>query len=298
MEIGQIEAFEQAAQEGSFTRAAAALGLTQPAISTRITILEAELGGPLFERHGRNLQLTPLGEQFLPYARRLLAVRNDSIQAVKHFHAGKLGEIRIAAPTPFLLSFLVEALEHFRFQHPTIDVLIRERAKTTIVDMIHDNRITLGLVNAPVYASFLREMARFQDPVRAVSSINHPLAQQETPIHMADIYPYTIYRVSMFPQMTAFIDEVVEYARGGSGGAVIKVPMVMAMRLVRKGQGITFLPERYIKTTIQPDELCILDIVDMPPLISQPILIAHKDRELDDIHSEFIRIFKAGFREK
>ena len=106
------------------------------------------------------------------------------------------------------------------------------------------------------------------------------------------IYQHTIFRVSMFPQMTAFIDDVVEHGRLGSGGAVIAVPMVMALKLVIMGQGITFLPESYVKTAIDKGELVYLMIEDMPSLKSRPILIAHRERQLDPIHTEFVEIFK------
>lgn len=291
MEIGQLEAFERVVREGNFTRAADALGLTQPAVSTRIATLEAELGGPLFERRGRQLMLTPLGEIFLPYAERVLAVVADSQQAVRNFQAGRLGEVKVAAPTPFILSFLVETLALFRQQFPAVDILIRERNKTTIFDMLHDNTITLGLVNAPVFDSGMRQIVRFQDPIRAVVASKHELAEhQHVSLHMEDIYQHTIFRVSMFPRMTAFIDDVVEHGRSGSGGAVIAVPMVMALRLVTLGQGLTFLPESYVKKSVDEGKLVYLKIEDMPPLVSSPVMIALKDRKLDDVHEKFIEI--------
>lgn len=296
MEIGQLEAFERASRDGNFTRAAESLGLTQPAISTRISTLEAELGGMLFERRGRELRLTPLGEQFLPYAQRMLSVMADSLQVAQNVKQGRLGEVKIAAPTPFVLSFLVDVLREFRQQYPSVDMLIRERAKTTIFDLLYDNVVTLGLVNAPVYQQHFTQLAHFKDPIKAVVSPNHPLAQihnHQRAILMQDIYEYTIFRVSMFPQMTAFIDTVVEHGRVGSGGAVIKVPMVMALRLVSMGDGITFLPQSYVKQSINKGELMYLNIEDMPTLYSQPILICAKDRRLDDIHLAFVDIVKA-----
>lgn len=296
MEIGQLQAFERAARDGSFTRAAEALGLTQPAISTRINTLEAELGGTLFDRGGRKLSLTPLGERFLPYAKRMLAVMDDAVREVEGFHSGKLGEVRIAAPAPFVLSFLVEVLKNFRFQHPTVDILIRERNKTTIYDMLEDRVMTLGLVNAPVYDGQFSILARFQDPIRAVVGGTHPLAGHEGNLRMEDIYGHTIYRVSMFPRMTTFVDKLVEYARRGSGGAVIKVPMVMARQLVTSGEGVTFLPESYVKSAVDAGELAYLTLDDMPRLISQPTLIARKGYEPDDVHREFTRILKATLR--
>lgn len=296
MEIGQIEAFERSARDGSFTRAADALGLSQPAISARIAALEAELGGPLFERGGRELRLTLLGQRFLPYAQRMLHLVQDSLHDLHNFRNGRLGEVRIAAPGPLVLSFLVETLADFRQQYPTVDVLIRERNKTTIYSMLHDGSITLGLVNAPVFGGRFTQLAHFADPVRPVVGINHPLAKATSPLTLEDLYQHTVFRVSMFPQMTAFIDEIAELARPSSGGAVIAVPMVMALRLVAMGQGVTFLPQSYVQPSIALGEVVFLDVADMPSLISEPVIIARQDYKADHIHSEFIRILKARWR--
>jgi DNA-binding transcriptional LysR family regulator len=292
MELGQIEAFERAAREGSFTRAAEALHLTQPAISTRIAMMEAELGGPLFERGGRQLQITALGQRFLPYAERMLAVLADGLQEVRSFHAGKLGEVKIAAPGPFVIGLLVDVLEDFRKQHPTVDIFIRERDKRTILEMLHDGITTLGLVNAPVFDDSVAVLARLRDPIRAVVAPSHPLAHLPQPIRMEDIYDHTIFRVSLFPRMTAFIDTVVEHGRQGSGGAVIGVPMVMALRLVTLGQGVTFLPQSYVVDSVEANELVYLSITDLPRLTSEPLLITLRNRRLDVPQQAFVEIFR------
>lgn len=293
MEIGQLEAFDRVARDGNFTRAAESMDLTQPAVSTRISLLETELGGQLFERRGRTLLITPLGERFLPYARRMIALRDDGLQVVKDFHAGVRGQVKIAAPTPFLLSYMIDTLSRFRNEHPAVDMLIRERNKTTIFDLLLDNRMTLGLVNAPVFARDMVQILRMRDPIVPIIGAKHPLAQRKNEqLHMQDLYKYTIFRVSMFPQMTAFIDEVAELAREGSGGSVIAVPMVMARRLVMMGQGMTFLPASYIRTPIESGEFVRLNIVDMPVLYSEPVMIAYKNRNLDEAHQTFIDIFR------
>ncbi|GAB5490622.1 MAG: LysR substrate-binding domain-containing protein [Phototrophicaceae bacterium] len=293
MEIGQLEAFDRVARDGNFTRAAESMQLTQPAVSTRISLLETELGGQLFERRGRTLLLTPLGERFLPYAQRIIALRDDGLQVVKDFHAGVRGQVKIAAPTPFLLSYMIDTLSHFRHQHPAVDILIRERNKTTIFDLLLDNSLTLGLVNAPVFARDMVQLLRMRDPIVPVTGASHPLAQeQNNSLQMQDLYKHTIFRVSMFPQMTSFIDEVAELAREGSGGAVIAVPMVMARRLVMMGQGLTFLPASYVRAPIASGEFVQLNITDMPKLYSEPVIIAYKNRDLDEAHQAFIDIFK------
>ncbi|MEM9953795.1 MAG: LysR family transcriptional regulator [Chloroflexota bacterium] len=292
MEIGQLEAFVRVARDGNFTRAADALGLTQPAVSTRIGLLETELGGQLFERRGRIMLLTPLGERFLPYAQRMINLRDDGLQVVKDFHTGVRGQVKIAAPTPFLLSYMIDTLSQFRKEFPAVDILIRERNKTTIFDLLNDNSMTLGLVNAPVFARDMMQLLRLRDPIVPIAGATHPLAQyQDQSLQMRDLYQHTVFRVSMFPQMTAFIDDVVHLAREGSGGAVIAVPMVMARRLVMMGQGMTFLPASYIRAPIQSGEFIRLNITDMPPLYSEPVITAHRSREIDEAHQSFIHVF-------
>jgi DNA-binding transcriptional LysR family regulator len=293
MEIGQLEAFERVAREGNFTKAADSLGLTQPAVSTRIALLEVQVGGALFDRRGRHLVLTAMGEQLLPYAQRMLSLRDDGLQAVKDFQRGVVGKVRIAAPTPFLLSYLIDTVLHFRSEHPTIDLLVRERHKATIFDMLMDNSITLGLINAPVFDNNFVHLLRLRDPIVPVVGSGHLLARRrDKALRMQDLYQHTVFRVSMFPQMTAFIDEVVENARRGSGGAVIAVPMVMARRLVMMGQGVTFLPESYIRIPIEAGEFVRLTIEDMPKLYSEPILIARSHRPLDKAHEAFVQTLK------
>lgn len=287
MELIHLEAFDRVAREGNFTRAATALNLTQPAVSARISLLEQDLGGPLFDRKGRQLQLTALGEHFLPYARRILAIRDDAVQAAADLRNGVRGQIKFAAPTPFLLSYIIDVLAKFREQHPTIDILIRERNKTTIYDLLLDKAMVLGLVNAPVYGQEFVQLARFRDPIVPITAATHPLAAQASPLRIADLQQHMVFRVSLFPQMSVFVDEVVEMARAGSAGAVVAVPMVMARRLVLLGQGMTFLPASYVRTLIERGECVQLNIVDMPPLVSEPVLIAHKAREIDTVHQAF-----------
>lgn len=293
MEIGQLEAFERVAREGNFTRAAEALGLTQPAVSTRIALLEEELGGKLFERRGRQQRLTILGKRLLPYTERILAVMSDAMQEVEDFHSGKVGEVKIAAPAPFVLSLLPDPLEIFRIQYPAIDIHILQRVTPMILDMLYDGVVNLGMLHAPLFDQSIQILARFQEPIRGVVAPSHPLAKQQAQkgeLSMTDVYQHTIFRVTMSPRMTAFIDSVVEQGRRGSGGAVVAVPMIMVVRLVMLGQGIAFLPESFVKHPIESGELEFLNIIDMPPLLNEPLLVVLKGRQLDDIHQHFIRI--------
>ena len=83
MELANLAAFLAVADAGGFSAAAAALHLTQPAVSKRIAQLESELDARLFDRVGRQVLLTEAGQLLLPRARQLLGDANDARRALR-----------------------------------------------------------------------------------------------------------------------------------------------------------------------------------------------------------------------
>ena len=100
MDLGQLEAYLRVAEHRNFSRAAEDLGLTQPSVTARIQTLERDLGESLFERNGRGVRLTEVGEAFLPHAQRVLKALHDGQDAVQSLRQLELGTLRLgAAPT-------------------------------------------------------------------------------------------------------------------------------------------------------------------------------------------------------
>ena len=84
-ELRHVEAFLAVARLSSFTRAAAKLYLTQPAITQQMRALETELGFPLFERRGRRLRLTPAGKALQAYPPRVLALVERFVRSLEDY---------------------------------------------------------------------------------------------------------------------------------------------------------------------------------------------------------------------
>ena len=108
----------------SFTKAAASLGITQPAVSAQIKRLQFLLGGDLFDRSTQGVSLTPHGEVVVSYARRLLSI-NDQIVEVGG--AGPRPElvIRVGTPSDFVASILPDVLARFRVNWPDVRFIVR-----------------------------------------------------------------------------------------------------------------------------------------------------------------------------
>ncbi len=293
MEIGQLEAFDKIVTEGSFSRAAEALSITQPSISARIALLEAELGGALFERDGRTLRLTALGQTLLPYTERVLSAVGEGRKAVKDYLAGKRGQVSIAAMDMLATSFLVDPIERFRAEYPAVDLMVIIRIPRELTDTLHEGRAAVGFTRGPIWDKQYKVHAQFREPVRAVASPQHPLAfrqAQDEALHISDIYDHTLYRVTQSPMVTAFVETLAETARKGSGGALIFLSPLMALPLVRRGHGIAFLAESIVQPDVEAKTLVHLDFSDAPPLYNEFCLVSLANKPVDLPNQEFMRM--------
>lgn len=292
LEITQLEAFNAAVHEGSFTRAAEVLELTQPSVSARIAGLEAVLGCTLFERGGRTLKLTPAGKIFLPFAERALTALGEGIEAIQQYQAGRMGSVTIATIDTPAMYMLSEPMAQFRREYPAVDFRIGFRLPAQIIDLILSGEAMLGLTGAPVWATGIHVHARFQQRVYAVAAPSHPLAQKNTPVIVSDLYHYTLYRITLNPNVTAMVENIAESARPGSGGALIYIPALMAVSLLIEGQGVAFLPENFVKKHVDRGKLVFLNIVDLPPLRDELLLFSLAERELDLPAQAFIQMIR------
>lgn len=132
-------------REGTFTAAARAAGLTQPALSASIQRLEEELGGPLFHRGRRGAVLTDAGRALLPHARAARAAVEEGRKAVRQVLELEAGEVRIGAGATAATYLLPERLAVFREQHPGIAVRLSEMSTAETIEALQEGEIDLGI---------------------------------------------------------------------------------------------------------------------------------------------------------
>lgn len=130
-------AFDAAARHGSFTRAAAALNVSQPAISRRVGALEADLGVRLFSRETKPMQLTPDGLQLFEVLRSGLSRLETLVQEIRGRHHNRA--FTIAAGPGFLTFWLIPRLPELRAAFPALDLRIMtgDQSDAAIVADIH-----------------------------------------------------------------------------------------------------------------------------------------------------------------
>ncbi|MBW3096421.1 LysR family transcriptional regulator [Pseudohoeflea coraliihabitans] len=143
--LKQIEAFLAVAEFGNFSRAAARLHTTQPALSQSIRDLEAELAVRLFDRTTRRVELTDAGREFRHPAAKALEELEHAVDGVVELAQRRRGRLRIAAPPLLAAVVLPQALAEFSRRHPGISVELADVGTEQIIERVRSGRADCGL---------------------------------------------------------------------------------------------------------------------------------------------------------
>lgn len=174
----QLATFAKVAAEGSFSGAAVALSLTQPAVSNQMHHLSRSLGEPLFTRHRLGVNLTPAGLQLLPHAQALLRALEGAGTVARELRSLDSGTVRVAASTTIASYLLPAALARYRRVHPGLSIGQFVGNTREVVARLEAGGADLALVEGPVVTlpqNLERQVLRY-DEIALVTLSDHPLA--------------------------------------------------------------------------------------------------------------------------
>lgn len=172
-----IQYFLAVAQHHSFTRAAAALHVSQPALSQQVRQLEESLGAQLFDRSGRTTRLTDAGEVYLRYAKRASQELQEARRAIHDVGDLSRGSLRVAV-TPTFTSYLVGPLvEAFHGRYPNITLNLSEIAQERMEQMLQLDELDVGIAFDERHAQDIDTYPLLVETLALVVGSQHPLAQ-------------------------------------------------------------------------------------------------------------------------
>ena len=192
MELRQVETFRAVAEELSFSRAAARLGYVQSSVSAQVIALERELGVPLFDRLGRRIALTDAGEVMFAYSGKLLALAEQTREAVVDAGVGSgevTGSLTVSAPETLLTYRLPKLLALFHERHPKVRLSVRPSAIGRLVGSarkaVEEGRVDIAFVlDAPLGGQGCRAGLAVEtligEEVSVIAPTSHPLASAST----------------------------------------------------------------------------------------------------------------------
>jgi DNA-binding transcriptional LysR family regulator len=275
MEICQLQAFRFVASFRSFSKAAAELHLTQPAVTQQIKHLETEIGELLFDRSGRNLSLTPAGEVFLTFANQILNLTEQAVETVRQYSDQK-GRLTIAAGTTNTIFRLPQILQNYRKDHPQIEIQIRNGDSKLTTQLVYDNAVDLGLVTTiNPKDNVLMVLPIFKDLIWLIGPPNY---SSSIPIRDLEKESLILFRNGSGFRM--FLEE--NFHRNNF---TPKISMEMEsieaiIRLVQTGFGLAFLPEIAVREELAGNRLQKIEVKGWASMYRQTYLIYRRDKYL------------------
>lgn len=146
MDLHQLRCFIAVAEELNFGRAAARLNMTQPPLSRQIQLLEKSLGGTLFDRNNRHVQLTHMGEHLLKESRLILKLADRLASSVQQSASGETGTLAMGFTAVFSWSFIPQLLKELTVKLPGVDFQLFEQVSHKQISSVEDNTIDVGFV--------------------------------------------------------------------------------------------------------------------------------------------------------
>ena len=150
MNAKQLRYVMTLAQEGSFSRAAEGLGITQPSLSQFIKKLEKELGIELFDRSGRDVCLTDAGRAYLEIGRKTDDLEHQLEGILLDLSTFKRGSIRVGISAHRAMAFMPSIVGAFKKQYPGICLYIVERYRRELIEAAEQGEFDLCLTTLPI----------------------------------------------------------------------------------------------------------------------------------------------------
>ena len=239
--LRHARAFVTVAHLGSFTKAAAALHLSQPALTVQIRNFESALKIKVLDRSSRSVELTRMGRELLPLMERTLGELETIVADTHAVSAGQRGTVRIAALPSFAASLLPHVIRASRAAQPGLGFVVRDAVASRVVELVTQAEVDLGLTGGELPAGQVEVLYRAHDRLCAVFPRDHPLARRRSVKlkHLADV-PLVL------TDHATSVRAVVENAFASAGLRPMVVCettyMMTAAAMVGCGLGVTILP--------------------------------------------------------
>lgn len=170
LENFRLKVFRAVAEHLSFRKAAEHLFLTQPAVTLQIKALEDDLGMRLLDRTSRGVSLTPQGELLLGYARKIAGLVGEAEQELGSGDGRSTGEFSLGVSTTIAQYVLPRLLGAFLSEYPRVQLSLLSGNTSEIVELLLNDRVSIGLIEGPARARGVRTEPFMQDELVLIVS--------------------------------------------------------------------------------------------------------------------------------
>ena len=284
MDTNTLNAFIAVADNGSFSLAAQQLFITQSAISKRIALLEQQLGKKLFDRIGRQVNLTSAGQALLPCAEKILMSFDDARTVIENLDSQINGTLSLASSHHIGLHRLPKVLRQYSQKYPQVQLNLSFGESETAYQGVVKGHLELALITlAPLPDPVICAQKIWIDHMHFVVAVDHPLAQQER-VSLAQLTRHQ----PLLPDLQTFTRQITA-ERFTQQGLSLEVRMSTnnldtIKMMVSNGLGWSLLPQSMIDDSLQ------VLTTDQLPIYRSLGYIYHRERTLSNAAKQFIAL--------
>jgi DNA-binding transcriptional LysR family regulator len=253
MENFKLRVFRVVADTLNFRRAADELHLTQPAITAQIKSLEEGLGIALFDRIGRDINLTPAGTTLLQYVRQIESITNEAIAALAPFGGQEGIDLRIGASHTIAVYLLPKLLPYLLSEWPKLRVHVMGGSTNEVLQALTTHQIGIGLIEAPAFRPDLKTEVFAEDELALIVRPEHRWTRKPM-LKAAELVQSPILLREEGSGTRRFVEEYLE--RNGVLRQQLQTPIDInstegIISAVEAGLGAGFVPCMAIEKTLQ-----------------------------------------------
>lgn len=290
----RIRVFHAVAKHRSFTKAAEALFMTQPAVTFQIRQLEEHFDTRLFDRAQGRIALTPAGVVAFEYAERLLALSAELDARMKEISGEDSGPLLIGASTTLAEFLLPKVLGEFKARHPAVVPRLFVANSEAVQERVAERSLDVGFIEGDSHRPSLVNDLCCQDELRLVCAPTHALAKA------ASVAPRMLAEHAYISrEQGSGTREVVDHYLEKAGLAADSLQVVMeagspeALKgLVATGLGFAIMSRATVAKEVRLGEL--VEIALSPPLVRHLSVVYPKER----FHSRLIEGFVLFAKER
>ena len=275
VQVPHLRTLQAIVRHGSFSRAAQALNLTQPAVSMQVRHLEQALGLPLLERVGKRAFPTRAGEVLLAHADRALRELETGVERVQALRGVVAGRVRLGTSASISIYLLPPALRRFRARYPDTEVVVVTGNAAEITRAIVANELDVGIVSLPVRDRELAVAPFFRDELVAIAAPD-PRWRRTRTIEAPSLADHPLILFEAGATLRRVIDGWFHRA-----GVAPRSPMELGnteaiKKLVEAGLGLSVTSRFSVKSEVRAGTLTAIRLT--PPLERQIGLVRRRDK--------------------
>ena len=290
----RLQAFHAVAKHRSFTKAADALCMTQPAVTFQIRQLEDQFNTRLFDRGNGKIALTPAGTVALDYVERILALSAELDAKVKELSGQEVGPLLVGASTTIAEFLLPNILGQFKSRHPGIVPQLVVANSEAVQARVAERSLDVGFIEGDSHLRTLMTDVCCEDELVVVCAPSHPLARSR-PV-AAQVLTEHAY---ISRELGSGTREVIDHYLQKAGLALDSLQVIMeatspeALKgLVATGLGFAIMSSATTEKEVRLGDLVRIPLA--PPLIRQLTVVYPKER----IHSKVVKEFVLFAKER